>query len=422
MSTNLNINDIVQIVGPRGTKKLNLLGKVVDRKFRNVGEVEECYNITIIIDRRRIEKKVDIFEIDIENVKLLVNQDLAKYVYYLQMMPLSCVSIFLNILPIDKIFYIYKVLQNPYINHIIDYNNIIYKNNQVFINFYLTKFDIHPVIRDDEYKKFKVYRSNNVNKLIDLTLLTPGYSFNEPLGISLHSLTNLRHLEFSSNFNQTLGSSLNTCINLEYLIFGYDFNNGNQPLGDSLHALSNLKTLSFNSSFDNAKQPLGNSLTGLTNLVNFSLKKSQFNQPLGDSLKSLINLKNLTFGHNFTNGDYFTHEILPLGDSLSTLVNLENLTFGQYFGLYQKQLGNSLHNLKNLKSLDLGHNFNHRPELIGNSFAGLTNLITLRLGYHYNSPLILGNILNGVINIKEINSRPISYDKTYNVFKYGHLH
>jgi hypothetical protein len=421
MSTNLNINDIVQIVGPRGTKKLNLLGKVVDRKFRNVGEVEECYNITIIIDRRRIEKKVEIFEIDIENVKILVNQDLAKYVYYLQMMPLSCVSIFLNILPIDKIFYIYKILKNPYINHIIDYNNIIYKNNQVFINFYLTKFDIHPVIRDNEYEKFKVYRSNNVNKLIDLTYLGLGYSFNEPLGISLHSLTNLRHLEFSSNFNQTLGSSLNTCINLEYLIFGRAFNNGKQPLGDSLHALSNLKILTFNFSFDNGKQPLGNSLSGLTNLVNLTFG-CLFNQPLGDSLKSLINLRNLIFGNDFTNGDYFTHEILPLGDSLSTLVNLENLTFGQYFGLYQKQLGNSLHNLKNLKSLDLGHDFNHRPELIGNSFAGLNNLISLRLGYHYNRPLILGNILYGVINIKQINGRPISYDKTNNVFKYGHLY
>jgi hypothetical protein len=163
-------------------------------------------------------------------------------------------------------------------------------------------------------------------------------------------------------------------------------------------------------------------LTGLTNLVNFSLKKSHFNQPLGDSLKSLINLRNLTFGHNFTNGDYFTHENRPLGDSLSTLVNLENLSFDYDFGRWQLPLGNSLHNLKNLKSLDLGHTFNHRPELIGNSFAGLTNLITLRLGYHYNSPLILGNILNGVINIREINGRPISYDKTNNVFKYGHLY
>ena len=421
MSNKFNTNDIVQIVGPRDTKKLNLFGKVVDRKFRNVGEVTECYNITIIIDRRRIEKKIEILEIDIENVKLLVNQDLAKNVYYLQMMPLPCVSIFLKILPIDKIFYIYKVLKNPYINHIIDYNNIIFKNNQVFLEFYDKNVDYNPKLKNHESKKFKVYKTNNVNKLIDLTYLGLGFSFNEPLGISLHSLTNLRHLELSENFNQTLGSSLNTCINLEILIFKYHFNNGNQPLGDSLHALSNLRTLTFNSQFDNSKQPLGNSLTGLTNLVNLTFGLN-FNQPLGDSLKSLINLRNLTFGHNFTNGSHYDHEILPLGDSLSTLVNLEYLSFDNYFGLYQKQLGNSLHNLKNLKFLNLGHHFNHEHELIGNSFAGLTNLISLRLGCNYNRPLKLGNILNGVINIKEINGRPISYDKTSNVFNYGHLH
>ena len=183
---------------------------------------------------------------------------------------------------------------------------------------------------------------------------------------------------FGYNFNQALGDSLDTLTNLKSLTFDYNFNNGGQPLGDSLAKLTNLKSLTFGYNFN---QPLGDSLDTLTNLKSLTFGYN-FNQPLGDSLAKLTNLESLTFGYNFNK---------PLGDSLDTLTKLESLTFDVNFG---QPLADSLNKLKELKKIVFSTD--RKMIHLDNIFDKITALFS--------------NVL--LINLPKLKSIHINYDPT----------
>jgi phage-related protein len=282
------------------------------------------------------------------------------------------------------------------------------KNNNV------DNLDITHLNDNNKYFFLHIYNIDHeiyYDKDDNLTELTFGDNFNQPLGPSLNNLTNLKQLTFKYYFNQQLGTSLQTLTNLQQLTFGSHFS---QPLGPSLNNLTNLQQLTFGSFF---RQPLGESLDTLTKLEQLTLG-SYFNQELGTSLHTLINLQQLTLGDDFnqplgislnnltnlqqlTFGDNFNQ---PLGISLNNLTNLKQLTFKYFFN---QQLGTSLQTLTNLQQLTFGDGFN---KLLGPfgffdrklviSLNNLTNLQQLTFGDDFNKPL--GDSLSSLINLKEL--------------------
>jgi hypothetical protein len=136
--------------------------------------------------------------------------------------------------------------------------------------------------------------SSYLNSLINLTKLTFGYAYNEPLvytvgdtiGTYLDSLINLKELTFGNTFNQPINNMFNHIINLEILIFGNEFN---QPLGNNtksfLSNLIHLKELTF---YEDFNQPIYYSneipiyILDNPDLIKLAFG-GRFNQPLGDS-------------------------------------------------------------------------------------------------------------------------------------------
>ena len=92
--------------------------------------------------------------------------------------------------------------------------------------------------------------------MVQLTQLTFGYCFNQPLANSLNQLTQLVGLTFGHCFNQPLTNSIDQQVQLSQLTFGYEFN-------QELNIPSNIKKLKLDC--DNIKliEKLPNSIVEL---------------------------------------------------------------------------------------------------------------------------------------------------------------
>jgi hypothetical protein len=277
----------------------------------------------------------------------------------------------------------------------------------------------------------KPLKKEETNHLRKLELLG---EFNQPLGDSLSTLTQLETLKFGDDFDQPLGDSLSKLTQLKSLKFGFRFN---QYINDSLKKLTKLKTLKFGDEFKNGNKPLEPFLSTLKQLENLDLgnydlsslstltqlKKltigdgfnkylelsrlkqlesltfgEEFNQPLGTILEKLTQLKILKFGDDFNNGDE------PLGTSLEKLTQLEKLKFGENFNNGDEPLGTSLEKLTHLKVLEM----DSYTSFLGDSLSKLTQLKKLRLN-SYN--LLLGDSLSKLTQLEKLGLNSYTHTK-----------
>jgi hypothetical protein len=245
-----------------------------------------------------------------------------------------------------------QVFKNYLINMLTHYINSLKDINQNYEELFRKLYDLLPemlnintIIVRNEYIIRGLPRYNNIERiLIDINCELKNL-------FDLINVTKLKILILDIGFNQPLGDSLSTLTNLQELDI-----ESNIPLGNSLSSLINLQTLDFN--YTGYQKDYRSGYRGYRGLDPLSDSDDDsdnsnigFNMPIGNSLKNLINLKTLRFSNDFNQ---------PLGDSLSNLTNLQNLTFGYKFN---QPLGDSLSNLRNLVSIKISNNYKYKESL-----------------------------------------------------------